>query len=827
MVLVLSWWSCGRSEPPTGAASAEDRARGAASAAVVGRTAPGVDLPPVSAGSIAGRVSVESGGLPPAQVCAQVVTPSAALEAGGEASAWGALDQCVSVDARGRYRIEGLLPARYRVSASAEGYLVVVHREAPNRPWIALRAGEQRDLEFVLRVRGEAIPGVVRDVAGGVVSGAVVTGSDGGRTVSDDEGRFTLWGMKHATMIVAAAAGGYAADSSSARPPEPPLTLWLSPESVLRGRLLGEGASGPLADVPVHLRDDGDEAARTDADGGFEIRGLKPGRYKPFVRDGGWCGSAEPSVGLGFGETSEPITITAKKCRVVDARVRARGTDEACASGRIEFLDVAGDRVRRAITDATGAATISGIEPGVYQVRIRCPEHVQREPEEWALGEAMRTEVVWEVEAGRLVSGLIRDHRGSAVARAHVEIVGAWGFLNVDADDEGRFAARVQPGLAALTPYHQRYTTPAKLELDVAELRDPAPVSLQFPPSYVIAEQVRARKGRLPGRLTVVARAVGSFGADSVPLQADGRFALTGLGPGAYSVVVQRAEGLREPGSSGEVVEPVVVELAERDAEVDFVIDGEVGVTLAGRVEDAAGDGEPDALVTVTNAMNHQRQRVLTEEDGRFMVEVVDDGAYHVTVTARDGSTLQQKDVKPGAPLLLKLSANRRVCGLVRGGAGGEGFTVDVDAGIHEVFAGGSPRWCIDRVPAGRRTFTGHSQRLGAAKAVVQVPASGAAPEVELEFSGRGTLRGRVVDGAGRPRADYKVWVLDVGGRLVGGNLMTDADGEFVLEGAPAGELTVIPLGSGAFPGRDALLARGRQVEVGTQGPARITLTVP
>jgi hypothetical protein len=110
----------------------------------------------------------------------------------------------------------------------------------------------------------------------------------------------------------------------------------------------------------------------------------------------------------------------------------------------------------------------------------------------------------------------------------------------------------------------------------------------------------------------------------------------------------------------------------------------------------------------------------------------------------------------------------------------------------------------------------------------VQVPAAGAVPDVDLQFAGRSQLRGRVVDAAGQPRVGFKVWVFDSAGRLVGGNILSDATGAFMLDGTPAGELTVVPIVPGPMLAIEALIASGTRVQVSADAPtAPVTLTVP
>ncbi|WAS98079.1 carboxypeptidase regulatory-like domain-containing protein [Nannocystis punicea] len=804
------------------------------------RVQPGTAAPPDSgatelfqAAAISGRVAVGAGALPPAQVCVQPAELIQDRKSWGRVSLFKLFERCVAASEDGKYRVDGLMPGRYRVSAGAEGYLVVQHRETPTQPWISLRLGEVREgLDFTLQVRGVPVRGVVRDVAGGTISGALVIDDLGGRALTDEDGNFKLWAPPQSSVLVSAFANGYTVDSNYALPPQTPLTLWLSPESVLRGRVVRSDTGAPLAGLALHLHEEGIPDAETATDGSFELRGLDPGRYKPYVRSDGWCGSAEPIVALGLGETSEPITITARPCRTLTAKVRVRPSGGSCASAQIEFLDVAGDIQRRAMTDADGTASLSGVEPGVYQVRIRCPGHIQRVPEPWVLGEEMKLEAVWEVEVGRTLRGVIRDHRGDPVPRAHVELKGEWGHIGADADDRGEFAATVQPGVASLVPYHPQHTNGTKLELEVSEKNDPPPVVLEFPASGggVVSGRVRARTGALPPGLTVVARAIGNFAAKTAHLDEDGRYTLSGLERIPHEVVVQRSEGLGERASAGELAESLVVDLGERDnAEADFVVDLEGFAPLTGRVENDDASAEPDALVTVTNPMvSFERQRTLTDENGRFTVQVPGGTAYTVQVTARNGAVLKQTEVKPGEPLTLRFPATRRVCGVVKADVPvTENFTIDTDAGGGETFASGTERWCLDRVPVGARTFSARSQSFGTARRAARVTTTGDVPEVALTFAGRTSLHGRVQDGDGQPRPGFKVWVLDATGRLVGGNLYTDAAGAFTLAGAPAGELTVIPIAPGPFPDRDELLARGTTVQVTADKPSEVVLSVP
>lgn len=784
----------------------------------------------LTSAAIAGRVVI-SGEVSPAQVCVQPAEIAMAGDLGGWSPNFGLHARCVAAGLDGRYRIEGLPPGRHRVSASAPGFVAVVHREAGTQPWVVLQRGEQREgLDLHLQLRGEAVHGVVHDVAGGTISGARVSDVEGAHTHTGENGQFTLWVAPGGYAYIGAIAPGYTADAAFARPPQPPLLLYLTPESVLRGRVVRADTGAALAELPVHLKSDAIVDAETLADGSFEVRGLDPGRLKPFVRSAGWCGSLPAPIGLGIGETTEPFTISAKPCRTVTAQVRVRPSGQPCPSAQIDLLDAVDDPIRNVITDLSGVVQFSGLAAGAYQVKIRCPGQIQRAPEPWLLDEAMASTVTWEVEPGRTLRGKVEDHAGRPVAIAYVGASGTWGHVQAVSDAAGLFTLTgLHPGPTAVTAGHATRGDNEPLELSIDELRDPSPVALRLATATLarVRGQVRARSGVLPHGLTVVVRALDSFAARSRPVAGDGSFLIEGLLPGPYRVTIQRAGGVVPDDRAGTLVEPVTIDLeSQREASVEFVLDIPPTARLALRVEGSDGDAEPDALVTIHSSI--LRHRGLTNEAGRLALDVPDLGDYTIDITARDGGTLRREGVRPGAPLVLRFPATRRVCGHVTASIPVTGdFTVQSDQGPAESFSD-TEKWCLDRVPPGAHTFSARSPALGVAQARVLVPAAGELADLALRFAGRSELRGQVVDGAGQPRPKFKVWVFDGAGRLVGGNLYTDEAGEFVLASAPAGELTVVPMLPGPMPARDALLALGTKVSVSADTPTDpVVLTVP
>ena len=131
--------------------------------------------------------------------------------------------------------------------------------------------------------------------------------------------------------------------------------------------------------------------------------------------------------------------------------------------------------------------------------------------------------------------------------------------------------------------------------------------------------------------------------------------------------------------------------------------------------------------------------------------------------------------------------------------------------------------------PAGRYTVAG----LPAAAVTVIVTAAGHEPtaaallvqpgsvlERDFALAGRGVLSGTVRSAGpgGAPLAGAKVVITDLAGQVVA-SAVTSGDGEFTVEGAPAGSYTLTATASGHLPASREIELAGR--------PERAELTLP
>ncbi|MCY1007077.1 carboxypeptidase-like regulatory domain-containing protein [Nannocystis pusilla] len=279
--------------------------------------------------------------------------PAATVCAASSSEALGASERrarpCTIAAADGWYRLDGLLAAPHRVTASAPHFIPQAHRSGSGalaRELVPLRSGqEQRGIDITLLPGGVNLVGIVRDLGGGEVDGAIVEAGDAaGRSGAD--GSFSLR-VRPGEVLVRATAEGYADTQASGRAPGLTLEVLMTPESVLLGRVVRADDGSPVAGAEVSALDGGgwgrQGPAFTDASGNFRIDALRPGAYKARALHDEGHGAAAALVVLGLGETSAPVEVRMHPAFLVEGTVVIAGGG-TCDRGSIILSDPQGQR---------------------------------------------------------------------------------------------------------------------------------------------------------------------------------------------------------------------------------------------------------------------------------------------------------------------------------------------------------------------------------------------------------------------------------------------------------------------------------------------------
>lgn len=757
---------------------------------------------------------------------------------------------CVVTDRAGAYLLARLVPARYRLHASAERHLPALYEAADSTPFLDLKLGEHRTgVDFVLRGGGVAMHGVVRDIGGGGIPQAFVrVRSEGGwrsaaaYTRTDDDGRFTAWVGK-GNVSAMAIADGYAPGHQSGSAPGRLLELRLTPESILAGRVVEAGTDRRVPRVLVTVRGAWREgngrshgSAFTDEQGRFRITRLGPGRYKPVVRGLGYFGMAPTAVRLDLGQVKDDVVIEVYPAFRVTGRV-VDDKGKPCVDGSVSLHGKTRGGSLRSQTDAAGGVDLQGVVPGTYRVRVRCRDLVpaDRYPE-LTVKDRDLLDQRWIVRRGETLQGVVVTSTGAPVAGAWVRAQPRDGKVRTkrtygreQSDRRGRFEMK---GLRAAT-YEVTVDTrdafyqpdPVKVEVRTGVA---AKVRLVVEQGGTVRGKVVDEYGKPVAGVTV--RAAGRKRWDSVRRDAhtrdDGTFELTGIRPGEVRVAAykQRWTKLRGPGATDDDVhgETVTVKPGEV-VEVRLVVASQTE-TIRGRVVDARGDPVTDAFVDAeresdsAGASARQAQRSLrkawgrhpelTDLEGSFALRDLAEGTYTVRAYRRGGGEAVVEHVRVGTSVTLTLRATGSVSGTleVRGATTPDHFSILVQnlrGGFHrrEKFYRSDGRWKIEDVPPGDYIVKATAAQ-GTAKAEVTLKAGEHRVGLRLHLEGRATLTGRVVAlVTGDPVPGMRVYVKPVHGgdwssyQYYGNDPqrrnITDSDGRFTIEQAPAGQVYV------------------------------------
>jgi hypothetical protein len=263
------------------------------------------------------------------------------------------------------------------------------------------------------------------------------------------------------------------------------------------------------------------------------------------------------------------------------------------------------------------------------------------------------------------------------------------------------------------------------------------------------------------------------------------------------------------------------VEIAadQSSAEVELTLHHALG-RLGGQVLGARGDAAPGARVTVT-PRGGEAVSAVADRDGRFHIDGLPEGPYRVTVDRAGSPRLRIAALEASDDVRLMLEAG--------GGIEGE---------IFDERTGAPPRdlrlelvWDDERktVPLEGRNFrvvglpTGPVRLVGRAHGyphvdrMIEVVAGEHDGEItvrdlriELELGGR--VRGRVRDEHGGALAGAEVELVTSGPGLE--PVRSDAQGDFVLEGVPAGRAQLrarLHTADGTLVGQEAVEVRGNE----------------
>jgi hypothetical protein len=482
--------------------------------------------------------------------------------------------------ADGRWRSPGLKAGAYSVSATADGYLPASIDRLQLTPGV-----DRGDADLELSRGGRALTGVVTDIGGGPIAGALVratrftagtvrsilrapylarTGADGRYKVQLAEGGYALE-VSHPDYI----SGRRSTEIRGADRTE---DFELIPGATISGTVLVRGTDEPVSGALVTVGQ-GDfkitgislgNSSTTDGQGRFTLRGLRSGEVRLLALAGEHASREHVTVDVSVAEQIDDVVIYVDRSYTISGFVVSKqDRDKAVSEVLVGAWNLSPPlaHVSSNPSAADGYFEIRGVFPGSYRVGAvgeqRLPSLFDHSVE---VVDADVTDVIVELDQGRSVSGRV-DPPAAAYIRAEV---------------------------------------------------DPSTIGLFSIPSVVASQLARTN-------------------AD-----ADGRFELRGLGTGKLSLVAEMPDGRtgRLPIEiGGSDLTGLVIELEARGAISGVVVDAAGEPVVRARVRaDRRGEGRD--MVGFGSALGDQRG-VLSGDDGGFRIIGLESGTYELSVRDR------------------------------------------------------------------------------------------------------------------------------------------------------------------------------------------------
>jgi hypothetical protein len=732
-------------------------------------------------------------------------------------------------DADGRFRLTGLPPGTYLVSARKPGYAGAFVRDVIVAPTATL------PVRLVL-ASGHRVSGRVVRADGGPVGGIPVVAFrmkdlaaffDAApamkiRVETEADGSFALDGLVDGNWWILAAPPGEAISMGDpvVVPRQSFLEIRVGGGATLVGRVTGAG-DAPVADAEVVCESGQTVAlARTNGEGRYELRGLATGTARVFrVHADGYCAfgvdslfdkarRAESEFPLSAGVNTRDVKLlSGGKVRGV---VVEAGTTTGVPAATVTaltgaaFLDVAPS----ATTDGAGRFEISGVPVGAGVLVVRKPGWCQADAGVFELLQALKP-------FGEVDNPIDGTAGPSFVLSKQGEVAERTIALTRGVSLRGR-----------VTGPEDRPVAGARVTVGI----DPGQ-SVGF--GRTLAE--KAGGGGDPSRLT----------------DDDGRFEIPVPVVAGKVHVEATAPGFR-PDSQWEI------EIGGAAPPPDVELKLRVGGTIEGRVSDASGAPVEAAVVTWRRTPNgafdplvqalldmaessDDHGRTTTAADGSYRLALVDPSPSSVVLDVRDGRHRSErrgglrvddgKTLRVDVTLEPGLSISGRV---VRAdGAPATGAWIDVARdGVADPAAAAADdaltiepdgRFRVAALAAGKYRLTAHSREAGDSDAVV---VAAGVEGVELRLKALSVIAGAVRFRDGRPAAGVDVTAIPCEAAEDEEDEMPDAsdeattvagaDGSFRITLKRGVACDVVVDGRSHRPGVNVLPRRVKRVAVGT-----------
>ena len=392
------------------------------------------------------------------------------------------------------------------------------------------------------------------------------------------------------------------------------------PDATLSMRRKADGRGRPIRRGRV-------VRVRGRGDGYFRFAGLLPGEYQLEARAPGFARSTPETLHLDP-DVMHALDVILDEERRLEGVVVDRG-GAPIAGARIRVLDGTS-----ATSHRDGRFEVAGLPPGPYRVRV-----AKGGFRRWRADDVPESPLLVQLDDAGMIWGSVTDARTQQpIAGAHIVAVAEGGKSrrperkNTRSDVDGAFRIEDLSATRFRVEVRADRYRPVVIEGTSAEPRSRTPLEVELLLGAEIVGEVLARNGDPIAGANVMAwrRTVDANGRERdasrsparVRSEADGTFALTGLAPGNYRLLVRHAEFVEVRRSRVVVAGREVAPTFQR-----LVL--ESGGAIEGSVLGASGPIR-DGVVEVIGGEPRRTRRARVDDGGGYRVGGLPAGEYEV-----------------------------------------------------------------------------------------------------------------------------------------------------------------------------------------------------
>lgn len=781
--------------------------------------------PPSRSGFVQGRVVDAATGKPLAGARISTVR-NAALTMSESVSLRSEVPSIAIADEAGNFAVE-LATGEFALSASANGYILI-------RP-VQVRVAAERTAEVELKLiaGGVRFHGRVTDIGGGPIVGATLTcdqgeGLPGLRhrqqvTTTTDDGSFEIW----------LASGKYKLklDHLDYAPHQSDLLIAASdleqdfslvPASSIEGVVLRGDSMQPVPGAVIFSSTGKNQQGTVaDGQGRFRLARVLAGTTLLHASASGGATPTAVTLDLGIGEARGDVELRLATGYEIRGRV-VDGAGQAVQDAEVQLAQMDGsfEHPARKPTDEEGHFAIDGVAPGRYVLLAAHSDHplavsmdaatvVDRDLDGVLLPFSKAINIVGKVVPATPSMVYVAQAVGLFGLNGSVE-----GFVNTLAsptrvDPNGSFRLAPLPvgsyQLLALADDGRRGSF-----VIGPETSEEINVEIALSETVSFTGVIRTEAGEAVDGVLVTVTSQDYSPAQAIESRTDsmGRYTMVGLAPGNYEVSLKNSGCDRHVVHNGQIVtEPWQITVEGEGAstvDFDFTVTS-CGASVTGTVVDANEAPVADTwLYAKTGGV--QSPPVLSDEDGRFVIAGLSDGAkvalhaYHPS----QGRAIYEK-VATGSQTRVELSPGARLDLHVRGKSGPvtsyqvslRGPSLRTEKFVSLV---GDAR--IPGLTPGNYAISVKSND-GYGDGQTSIDVGELSQSVVLEIAEWAVVRGRIVQEDGRPAAGVWLTPLSDGFSRAGptdaealslllGRVQADSNGRFALRRVRSGSLGIV-----------------------------------